>query len=230
MAAASVVALFDIDGTLVESPSIIHARAIEHAVDEVYGCKLSVPEAGADALNGLTTPMLARVVLRDAGLREADIDARWDRWRQAMVDCYVQLQSCLPEQRPFGDTVGTLRSLIGQGVQVGLLTGNFRAVADAKLRRAGAWVDGIDLNQGAFGDDADERDELGRAARARADDAGAGHVVVVGDTPRDIACARAADAYAIALTSGGFPRAELHAADAVLDTLTEAAEEILGLR
>jgi phosphoglycolate phosphatase-like HAD superfamily hydrolase len=53
-------------------------------------------------------------------------------------------------------------------------------------------------------------------------------IVVVGDTPRDIACARAGNARAIAVATGGFSREalEAHAPDAVLDDLTDTDEVV----
>ncbi len=60
-------------------------------------------------------------------------------------------------------------------------------------------------------------------------------VVVIGDTPNDIACGRAAGARTVAVATGPFSVAELHehGADVVLESLadTEAAvAAILGSR
>jgi phosphoglycolate phosphatase len=219
-------ALFDIDGTLLEAPSRIHARAIEDASLAVYGVKLEAPREGADALEGMTSPLVARMRLREAGLTDADIDPGWPAWREAMIRTYLELQRSLPEQRPFADAEEALETLVAAGVGIGLLTGNFRAVAEAKLRVAGAWHDAFDLAQGAFGDDAEERDELGRVARRRA---GPGTLlVIIGDTPRDVACARTASARAIAVATGGFPRDALADADLVAGDLAETTAALIA--
>ncbi len=62
--------------------------------------------------------------------------------------------------------------------------------------------------QGAFGSDHESRDALVPIAARRA--GGVTAVVVVGDTPRDIACARAGGARCVAVTTGAFDAAALH--------------------
>ena len=94
-------ALFDIDGTLLEAPSEIHARAIERACLEVHGVAVEVPAVHADALIGLTLPMLGRLLLRGADLDDATIDAAAPEWRDAMTDAYLRLQDEIP---PPGET------------------------------------------------------------------------------------------------------------------------------
>jgi phosphoglycolate phosphatase-like HAD superfamily hydrolase len=221
--------LFDIDGTLLEAPSEIHARALEEACAQIHGVTLHVPPIGADAYNGLTSPGLGRLLLRDAGLTDEAIDDAAGAWREAMTAAYVRLQATIPEQRPFADARAVLEALTASGVRIGLLTGNFRAIAEAKMRVAGAWHDQIELGQGAFGDDAEERDDLGRIARRRWDGAGGrGDLVIVGDTPRDVSCARAAGAQALAVTTGGFGAADLAEADVVAASLTEVVEALMG--
>jgi phosphoglycolate phosphatase-like HAD superfamily hydrolase len=56
------------------------------------------------------------------------------------------------------------------------------------------------------------------------------HILVVGDTPHDIACARAAGAVAVAVATGSFTADELgeHGADIVFDDLS-ARERFLEL-
>jgi phosphoglycolate phosphatase-like HAD superfamily hydrolase len=59
-----------------------------------------------------------------------------------------------------------------------------------KLARAGIG-DYFEPGQGGFGSDHLDRSELPAIARARADGWPRERTVVIGDTPRDIACARA---------------------------------------
>ena len=92
--------------------------------------------------------------------------------------------------------------------------------ADRQLRRRGARIKlehfGLwdRFAWGAFGDDHAERDALARAAVADAPARGVpladpSHAVVVGDTPFDIACARAAGARVVAVATGGHSLDEL---------------------
>jgi phosphoglycolate phosphatase-like HAD superfamily hydrolase len=78
---------------------------------------------------------------------------------------------------------------------------------------------------GAFGSDHERRGALVPIARARAA-ADGGRVAVVGDTPGDIACARAGGARCVAVATGPHRAHELVAADAVVGDLAEAAAVI----
>lgn len=95
---------------------------------------------------------------------------------------------------------------------LGLLTGNIRLGAEIKLRHFGLWDT---FETGAFADDHEERDQIAAIAKERgrailndklADD----QVVVIGDTPLDIRCARAIRAKVLAVATGGAKLEELH--------------------
>ena len=100
-----------------------------------------------------------------------------------------------------------------QAPLLGLLTGNIRLGAEIKLRHFKLW----DLFQtGGFGDDHEERDRIAAAAHQRASrilgtELRGEEVVVIGDTPHDIRCARAIGAKALAVATGGSTLAELQA-------------------
>jgi phosphoglycolate phosphatase len=94
---------------------------------------------------------------------------------------------------------------------LGLLTGNIRLGAEIKLRHFQLW----DVFQtGAFGDDHEERDQIAAIARQRASrvlgaDLRGSEVLVIGDTPLDIRCARAIGAKCLAVATGSHPVHEL---------------------
>ena len=110
-----------------------------------------------------------------------------------------------------------------------LLTGNMRGGASAKLSS-----DGLNhfFDDGGFGDDGFDRVDiatrlLGRVEeRWGAEAAGAG--VVIGDTPLDVACARAMGLRAVAVATGSHSVEELAACDPwwVCDVLPSADELI----
>jgi phosphoglycolate phosphatase-like HAD superfamily hydrolase len=89
---------------------------------------------------------------------------------------------------------------------------------------------------GGFGDDHEERAHIAAAARRRGSrilgtDLAGSEVLVVGDTPLDIRCARAINARCLAVATGGHPLAELelHQPDwAVKDLREITAEEAIG--
>jgi phosphoglycolate phosphatase len=87
---------------------------------------------------------------------------------------------------------------------------------------------------GAYGGDAYERADLPRYAMERATrllgrTVTGADIVIIGDTPRDIAAARAVGARAIAVATGPYSEQELHQAEAdvVLADLRDTAA-ILG--
>ncbi len=115
------------------------------------------------------------------------------------------------------------------GVHQSVLTGNLYEMAELKLAAFGL-TPHLDLRLGAYGNDAYERTDLARFALARAQRHLGGRydgsdAVIIGDTPRDVATARAVGARAIAVATGTTTLAELVAAgaDVVLPDLTDTA-------
>ena len=116
---------------------------------------------------------------------------------------------------------------------LGLITGNLHRTAHLKLEHYGIssyFHNGAGL-RGGFGDDHVERDDVARMAMVqlrglRANIVASEQVWVVGDTTRDIQCARAIGARVIAVATGGHDRSTLAAArpDVLVDDLTQATE------
>ncbi len=117
---------------------------------------------------------------------------------------------------------------------VGLLTGNIERGARAKLKPTGLLPF---FRVGAFGSDDADRRRLPAIARARAHtlvgrEFPCDRVIIIGDTPLDVDCARACGAVAVAVATGQHRLDELSActpdllfpdfsdADAVLHALT----------
>ena len=128
-----------------------------------------------------------------------------------------------------------LEELSEHGAVQSLLTGNLQPVARLKLGCAG--LDRfVDFDLGAYGSDHADRTCLVPIVRRRLSErfcsgASKADIVVVGDTPRDIECARAGSARAIAVATGNYSRQELeaHHPDAVLDDLSDTPAVIKTL-
>jgi phosphoglycolate phosphatase-like HAD superfamily hydrolase len=91
------------------------------------------------------------------------------------------------------------------------LTGNIRLGAEIKLRHLHLWET---FATGAFADDHEERGQIAAIARRRGSDIlreelRDEQVLVVGDTPLDIRCARAIGAKVLAVATGGCTLEEL---------------------
>ena len=114
---------------------------------------------------------------------------------------------------------------------LGLLTGNIRLGAEIKLRHFNLWEV---FKTGAFADDHEERDQIAavalqRGSRVLGTELRGDEVVVIGDTPFDIRCARAIGARALAVATGGARLADLevHQPDwAISDLRAITAREV----
>jgi phosphoglycolate phosphatase len=212
--------LFDIDGTLLSGATDAHREALLSALFSVHGVKarsFTRPLSPA----GRTDAELARAVLLDAGVSAARIDARADEVREECGRAYARM---CPEDLSSTVLPGVselLEWLSGrQHVTLALLTGNYEVVARLKLARAGIGRY-FRRGQGAFGSDSEDRAALPAIARRRAGSSGHPHprsdTVVIGDTPRDIACARADGVRVVAVACGPFAASELTDADAVVE-------------
>jgi len=212
--------LFDIDGTLLDSATDAHRVALTSALKEVHG----VDPAGLRAKvgpAGRTDGEIARLILLDLGVSALRIDEQADAVREAC--CRVYAQICPSDLS--AHVVPGMRSLLPwlsarDGVTLGLVTGNFEPVARLKLARAGLgeWFRGA---PGGFGSDSEDRAALPAIARRRAGRIARQETIVIGDTPRDIACARADGVRCVGVTTGWFGAEELSGADAVATDATE---------
>lgn len=224
--------LLDIDGTLVWRASRAHAQAVIAAIHEVHGELTLAPVNAA----GCTDRWIVRAMLRQAGLDDAAIDQDME-WLLAIAARTYE-ESCPPDltETVLPGIPELLSDLCRDpNLQLGLVTGNLESIAHRKLTAAGLsrpllpWV-------GAYGSDAEDRNRLVPVAQERA---AALHglagrwpserTVVVGDTPHDIACARAADATVIAVTTGAYEREDLAGADVIADSAEEIAVALARL-
>jgi len=198
------VVLWDIDGTLL-STGRAGLKAWVDAVREVLGHEVDLTPV---RMSGLTDPMIAREILAFTGHPPDPVLET----RLTAVYCR-ELPGCLTPARGgvLDGVADILEHLTGRAdVVVALLTGNMRSGARAKLRCYG--LDGY-FDTGGFGDDGFDRVQIGRVALQRVTDAVGGldldRVYLVGDSPYDVACARALGIRMIAVASGEHLPAEL---------------------
>jgi phosphoglycolate phosphatase-like HAD superfamily hydrolase len=105
---------------------------------------------------------------------------------------------------------------------IGLLTGNYRETGRLKLSRAGLDPDGF--KPCIWGDQAKTRPGLVRLALDRSKALDPRKVIVIGDTPQDVNCAKVNDCQAVAVATGSFTLEELSdaGADLALSDLRDA--------
>ncbi len=207
--------LWDIDGTLLQRASMEHADAMRRALVNIHG---SLKDDIRVEAAGRTDGAISRDLLVAAGHAPEAIDARADDVIAAACALYDDLCPADLSARVAPGVADTLPRLAARtdAFRFSLVTGNFERIARLKLARAGIG-DWFPEGQGAFGSDAEDRELLPPIARARAGDWPRERTVVIGDTPRDIACARADGLRVIAVATGPFAVEALADADAVAD-------------
>jgi phosphoglycolate phosphatase len=219
-----VLALFDVDGTLLLKATAAHAAAVREALREVYGVAdlraIKVEAAGR------TDYEIGRAICLQAGVTAERFDAGREDFRIASVAAYARLCPDDLSEYVAPGVIDVLEALAARdGMRLALLTGNLEPIARLKIARAGLGRF-FEPGQGGFGSDHEDRTELPAIARRRAGNYRRSDTVVIGDTPRDIACARADGVRCIAIATGPFGARELADADVVLRSAHELLDAL----
>lgn len=195
--------LFDIDGTLINSSRIGRA-ALGRALLDVFGTAGALESY---EFAGKTDRRIVYDLMTAEGFTADRIAARMPELDERMAAAGRALFT--PQTVwPCPGVLPLLEALGRRGdVVLALLTGNVRHTAPLKLTAAG--IDPTQFHDGAYGSDSLERDELFPIALERVRAATARRfvpedIVVVGDTPADIRCARTGGSRVIAVATGPF--------------------------
>jgi len=223
--------LFDIDGTLVLTGGA-GMRAMNRAFAEIVGAPTGPTGAtDTDALNGIAVAGRTDWIILQNTLARLGRELDQDLFGQ-IRERYVRHLGREIEQpgKGFNGTLPGVSALLEklharEDVFLGLLTGNFKDGARIKLQRFDLWRY---FRCGAFGDDSPDRNALVPVALERAAACGLpplapADVIVVGDTPHDVACAQAVGAVPVGVATGGFTADQLRACGAavVFETLED---------
>lgn len=219
--------LFDIDGTLLISNGV-GRQAIEKALSELVGQTLSTE---AVSFSGKTDPQIMREVLTSNGVEATD----------ALVEEALRVYVATAASVTGPNTVETLpgvaplldRLAANPNVRLGLVTGNVEVMAFRKLEAAN--LDAY-FSFGAFGSDHADRNRLpplalSRAAQHTGVAFEAARTVIVGDTARDVECARYVGAAVVGVCTGHSSRDDLapHAPDWLFDDLRNTDDVVDAL-
>ncbi|MEX0775554.1 MAG: haloacid dehalogenase-like hydrolase [Phycisphaeraceae bacterium] len=200
--------LWDIDGTIVHTGGA-GMRAMFTVAHRMFGADFrwdGIEAAGhldplifaeAAILNCVENHEDRHEAFRDSYLAELEKELRSNQTKVHVPPGVHHMLALLHRRaREQGDVV------------LGLLTGNYRGAAPLKLAAAG--VDPAWFTVTAFGDEGQTRADLvGLALRKFAGvlpvpAVDPRRVVVIGDTPRDVACATAHGCVALAVATGGY--------------------------
>jgi phosphoglycolate phosphatase-like HAD superfamily hydrolase len=200
--------LFDIDGTML-STQRAGMLAMQQAARALFR-----PDFSFDGIEiaGRLDPLIWRDGARRNGI--ADPDAHHERFRAE----YGRLLARRLRDEPSAAALPGVKALLAAlsacpELTLGVLSGNYPETGRLKIECAG--IDFALFAIGAWGCDGGGRRELPpvamqryRTHRRRAIDAG--EVVVVGDTPHDIDCARHHGCRSLGVATGSFSQAQLH--------------------
>jgi phosphoglycolate phosphatase-like HAD superfamily hydrolase len=218
--------LWDIDGTLIHGGGVA-GEAFRAAMTRFFGPfspELDISYAGKTD---------QQIVLETYAEREqaallTNFESFTTIYSEELHNRYNQFQA----RGSVLDGVHAILSRLANDPRVvqSVLTGNIKLAAQIKLDVFGL-ASYLDLECGAYGSDHHDRSELVPVAAKRAEKrhqrrfAGS-EIVVIGDTPNDIACAKAGGARSIGVATGHFRADELHAAgaDLVLPNLSATHE------
>ena len=198
--------LFDIDGTLIRTGGA-GVKAFEETFKSVFG----IPEATRTLkFAGRTDTSLVR-----EGFVLHGIEPTAQNFEK-FFNAYPQLLEQLLRQLPGAVCEGVNSFIAGiDGFSpppaLGLLTGNIRRGAELKLTHYGLWQH---FPFGGFGDDHEDRNCIATVAKERGErmlgqELRGEEIVVIGDTPLDVACAKSIGAKVIAVGTGNYTAAEL---------------------
>lgn len=217
--------LWDIDGTLISAGPFTR-RAFDLAIASALGRE---PGDHGVSFGGKTDPQIALEILGslavsadDAGGRQPAVIQALEREMGAAEDLLRREGSVLPGVQRILERLHQT-----PGVLQSILTGNVEA--NARLKVGAFGLDRyLDLEIGAYGSDGEDRTTLvplalRKVESLRGDRVEAGNVWVVGDTARDLACARAGGARCLLVATGRVPFEELVSldADAVFPDLSD---------
>lgn len=211
--------LFDIDGTLIRTGGA-GVRAFEQTFEKEFGIPNAISSIN---FSGRTDTSLVRQIFKLHGIdpNEENFTRFFTRYPQWLEHYLPRLDGGVCEG--VWEFIEQLQKL-PQPPLLGLLTGNIKRGAELKLRHFKLW----DLFQiGGFADDHEERNQIAIYAHRRGSDhhkreLHGSEVVVIGDTPLDVACGKAIEAKVLAVATGQYsvPELQQSSPDWVVENLT----------
>jgi phosphoglycolate phosphatase-like HAD superfamily hydrolase len=221
--------LWDIDGTLIRSSRAGAFRDYTApAIEGVFGTAGRLSEL---SVSGMTDLQIVAEALRDEGFTPAHVRERIDELRALFMR---EMERVTGESEALFYLLPGVREALTAArahtrYRSALLTGNLEAAAHLKMRLVG--LSRFFQLPGAFGDDSHDRRDLPALAHDRISrhlgfELQPSQLIVIGDTPNDIACARHFGARAVAVATGRFYQAAdllAHEPDALLPDLSDTA-------
>ncbi|MFH1050204.1 MAG: HAD hydrolase-like protein [bacterium] len=212
--------LFDIDGTILKFKQYNSREIFAKMLKEVFG--KDVPLSVMPDFSGMTDLQILKDIAKKIQLDNDELFSKLPIVWSTICNDFKQY--CTPEYIQLLPKAKYLITILNSNshIYLGLQTGNFVDNAYIKLQA-------FDLAQyfpfGAFGSDHEDRNQLPPLAISRANEYighnafSAMNTLVIGDSHRDIECAKSNNLPVLAVATGNFSADELavHQPDAILD-------------
>ncbi len=220
--------LWDIDGTLMRSTrGGAFKEYFAPAMEEIYGSSGTLAEM---SVSGMTDSQIAYEALRDGGFSTEDVFSKIDEFMAGLGEKMARFVSEQKEPYMLLDGVREILELTSKNPRFinAILTGNFTVGAKIKLKHFDLWKY-FEGQPNTFGETSHDRRELAKSAAKNINrflQAELNHeqFIVIGDTPNDIACARALGAKMVSVATGrNHPSSELaeYKPDVLLENLSD---------
>ena len=220
--------LWDVDGTLLRTGEA-GRTVFDAAVGRALARELSPDVLERVTMSGKTDPQIAREILLLAEVADDEVDRHLP---DVLRHLEAELAAAADRIREAGHVLPGVEELLPRlhddpDVLQSVLTGNLAANAAVKLGafHLEKW---FDLDVGAYGSDHHDRTELVPIARTKAEQQygrafAPEQTWVIGDTPRDLECAKAGGARCMLVATGRFGFEDLSGldADVVLGDLSD---------
>lgn len=213
--------LFDVDWTLLKGGNPAHLDAFDYALHSVY--KLPPQASIRNHLHeGKIDSQILMEIAQKYGVSESKAREKVEGAMIAVVDYFMKhINEGHYEIMP--GVKQLLEELKSLDIPIGILTGNIEEIGWEKMRQAGIRDY---FTFGAFGSLAFKRVDLIPIAKERLEEIlniniPLENFVIIGDSPLDIACAKAGNIQVIAVSTGDYKKHHLSEADLVVESLKE---------
>jgi len=202
-----ILAFFDIDGTLIrrnrQDGLSLKSRSFNYAIEMIFDLKnVDYTSVLGRRIYGLTDKKVLKLTLSELGISEKQYQENEQKLFAAGNEYFDKhrLENGIPDYVPLPGVLEFLELLRSRNVRLGLMTGNIKRHSNWKLIDAG--FDGF-FTTGAYGEDAENREEILSIAIERNADIPVSQICHFGDSPLDLEAARSCNVKGVVVSDKG---------------------------
>ncbi len=198
---------FDIDGTLIrrnrQDGLSLKSRSFNYAIETVFDLEnVDYTAMLGKRIYGLTDKKVLKLALSELAFSEKQYHENEEKLFAAVNEYFEEHRSRngIPDYVPLPGVQDFLELLRSKNVRLGLMTGNIKRHSSWKISEAG--FNGF-FTTGAYGDDAENREEILSIAIERNADIPVSQICHFGDSPLDLEAARTCHVKGIVVSDKG---------------------------